>query len=643
MRRAAAAALMATLVGSIPSATLAQTEERVPSLDLRNFFVPTDPQSLLTLEPASAPGPGNWNVGAWASYALSPIVVTDATGNERDVVRHQASIDYLVNVGLGSRFALGLVLPMAGYQTGDDVADVIPGAEELPRTALGDVSLAGKATLVSPSDLGGFGLALLGRTSAPTGGPSSYVSEDGFRGGGSILGELSLLAISLRASAGARFRSAPRRLVDDGTDGTEFGHDLPWAVGVTFRPQIIGLDHRGRWRWSVESRGAVALTPEVARASQSPASVSASARYTIDEVSVIAGIEIPLNDAVGNPLIRPVLGIGWAPRFEDEDHDGIEDDADECPELAEDRDGFEDGDGCPDWDDDEDGVGDDQDRCPGQLEDADDFQDEDGCPDPDNDGDGIDDERDKCPNHKGQAGAREPGCPVGDFDEDGVPDDRDGCPEQMEDKDGFEDDDGCPDPDNDADSVPDEEDLCPAVAGAPRPDTHLHGCPSPDRDGDTIDDADDRCPDGPEDFNAVDDGDGCPDESALAAWQQGKPLVRIEGAQREPSLVLRERLTFSGDEVDPRSMNGLRAIAQVLNAHSDWILAVGVRPTGASSADEQSALNRSLSIALTLRSLTYRDDAAEAIGWAAVDDTPGAAKSGVGLLLLVPRREPAAP
>ncbi len=61
-------------------------------------------------------------------------------------------------------------------------------------------------------------------------------------------------------------------------------------------------------------------------------------------------------------------------------------------------DGFEDDDGCPDYDNDKDGIGDAADQCPNEPEDKDNFEDEDGCPDPDNDNDGILDVDDDCPN-----------------------------------------------------------------------------------------------------------------------------------------------------------------------------------------------------------------------------------------------------
>jgi outer membrane protein OmpA-like peptidoglycan-associated protein len=111
-------------------------------------------------------------------------------------------------------------------------------------------------------------------------------------------------------------------------------------------------------------------------------------------------------------MLAPLAPLDLPPR--DRDGDGIPDDKDACPDQPEDRDGFEDEDGCPDPDDDRDGVLDAFDRCPREAEDRDGFEDQDGCPDPDNDQDGIPDVRDKCPNE----------------------------PETVN---GFEDDDGCPD------------------------------------------------------------------------------------------------------------------------------------------------------------------------------------------------------
>ncbi|MEM7151933.1 MAG: OmpA family protein [Myxococcota bacterium] len=166
----------------------------------------------------------------------------------------------------------------------------------------------------------------------------------------------------------------------------------------------------------------------------------------------------------------------------DKDGDGYDDEADTCPEEAEDFDSFEDDDGCPDADNDGDGVLDaaqwvdgqwvNNDKkgeldCRNEPEDVDGFEDEDGCPDPDNDNDGILDEPDECPN-------------------------------EPEDIDNNTDDNGCPDPDNDGDKLCD-----PWVQADGLSDKYAEQCSSTD-----------QCPDKPEDFDGVDDEDGCPDLKA---------------------------------------------------------------------------------------------------------------------------------
>jgi len=115
----------------------------------------------------------------------------------------------------------------------------------------------------------------------------------------------------------------------------------------------------------------------------------------------------------------------------DRDGDGIPDDVDQCPDVPEDKDGFEDQDGCPDYDNDKDGIYDTQDKCPNDPEDRDGFQDEDGCPDPDNDKDGI---CDPWVAKEGKQALYANICKGVDL-----------CPDQPETFNGYKDDDGCPD------------------------------------------------------------------------------------------------------------------------------------------------------------------------------------------------------
>jgi outer membrane protein OmpA-like peptidoglycan-associated protein len=93
-------------------------------------------------------------------------------------------------------------------------------------------------------------------------------------------------------------------------------------------------------------------------------------------------------------------------------------------------------------------VGDPTDKCVDDPEDRDNFEDEDGCPDPDNDNDGIPDGFDTCPNdaEDGDGFEDEDGCPEPDNDKDGFLDAQDKCPLQAETLNGNKDEDGCPDP-----------------------------------------------------------------------------------------------------------------------------------------------------------------------------------------------------
>lgn len=140
---------------------------------------------------------------------------------------------------------------------------------------------------------------------------------------------------------------------------------------------------------------------------------------------------------------------------------------------------------APPPDTDGDGFIDPEDGCPTEAEDKDGFEDQDGCPDPDN-------------------------------DKDLIMDKSDGCPLIPEDKDGFEDTDGCPEEDNDKDGLLDGVDECPDDPEDMDQFEDENGCPDPDNDGDGILDVDDKCINEPETKNGYEDSDGCPDEVPVA-------------------------------------------------------------------------------------------------------------------------------
>jgi OOP family OmpA-OmpF porin len=138
--------------------------------------------------------------------------------------------------------------------------------------------------------------------------------------------------------------------------------------------------------------------------------------YDGPDFEVLGGLYLNFGEIekVRRTIVKKEVVVQAPAANPDPDGDGISGKADKCPDIAEDKDGFEDEDGCPESDNDADGIPDAQDKCPNQPETKNGIDDEDGCPETDPDGDGIVGSRDKCPD--------EPETKNGFKDEDGCPD-----------------------------------------------------------------------------------------------------------------------------------------------------------------------------------------------------------------------------
>jgi outer membrane protein OmpA-like peptidoglycan-associated protein len=233
-------------------------------------------------------------------------------------------------------------------------------------------------------------------------------------------------------------------------------------------------------------------------------------------------------------------------------------------------------------DSDDDGIPNKFDECKNDPEDKDGFQDNDGCPDPDNDADGV---CDAWVAEKGQNAKFAGKCKGADK-----------CLEVPEDKDGFQDEDGCPDPDNDKDGIPDAKDKCPGSAEDKDGFEDNDGCPDLDNDKDGLKDAVDKCPGEPETMNGVEDADGCPDhESPALLPVQSYPLVRFRSStaeltvEAEPELdKLAKQLTeYSDKKVEIRVYTWYKGKKKedylaLLQARSkavvDYLVSKGVKP-----------------------------------------------------------------
>jgi hypothetical protein len=568
-------ALFLVALGSGVSAW-AQGPSRIPapsadrSFEVQLFHPAVGPKSYITLDSADVPGHLMFNLGLLTNYQYGAFAL-DSTVNDTttrlDVVRHQAMAELYGAVGLFNLFEVGVAAPMTLYLSGDnfDSAGQGTGSQIHTYGKFGDLRVEAKAAPLAfgPDQAFVFGLSV-GATFA-TGGSANFLGDRSVTGRGRAL---------LEYQSSERFRTVVMLgvLLREKSQvlGAAMGDQMLYGAAVDFRvlPDMSVL---------AEINGRVGSWTYV---DANPAELDLAMRAQLPAMfSLLLGVGLGVNHGIGSPMVRGFLGLGWAPDFRDRDHDGIIDILDRCPDELEDKDGFQDDDGCPDEDNDNDGIPDALDKCPNEPEDFDGFQDEDGCPDPDNDHDGIPDVDDACPNDPEDGKGKRPydGCPstLEDSDGDGIPDVKDQCPDEPEDKDGFQDEDGCPDPDNDNDGVPDIYDACPNDPEDMDGFEDNDGCPDLDNDKDGIPDKQDKCPNEPETLNGYKDDDGCPDP--------GAPIVVL----REDKIDIIERITFLPGQTDlsPQGVSIVKLVAMVMRGHTELgRVRIDVRADGVTEA-----------------------------------------------------------
>ena len=303
-----------------------------------------------------------WELGAFLNYSRNSLIVVDGAGNlTSHYISGRLGGDVFASVTIAKPFALGLDIPFFLAQTGDANPDF---------GGLGDIRLVPKIRIIDGFE--GVGLALVAELRAPT-----HVSE--FSGGARMIQGWPKLVLDYRSSQSLHMGINVGALIREQTTffnvvaASEFTYSA--ALGYRFGGR------KGVFELGGELNGAVGLVR--ARVEETPLEGSPYLKFYPGEVEISMGPGIGMVPGFGVPLLRAFLGIKWSPTSHDRDGDGIPDDEDKCPDQAEDYNGYEDHDGCPDGDkdDDGDGIPNYLDQCPNQKETINGFQDEDGCPD----------------------------------------------------------------------------------------------------------------------------------------------------------------------------------------------------------------------------------------------------------------------
>jgi outer membrane protein OmpA-like peptidoglycan-associated protein len=435
----AALVVLAALSGTAS----AQVEERqTRNLDLATFR-PTHgiEPAMMTIESSRVAESGSFSFDVWLDHARNPLVVETAGGEMVDrPISGRTSIELAGAYAFADRFEVCAAVPLLTQGGSDPQFSGIAPAEG---GAIGDVRVRGRAFLYQIRPLS-FGAS--GEVSLPTSTDEEFAGAGGPSAAVRLLADYRQGPLDLALNAGGVMRQ--KAMLAD----VEQGHQVLYGVGAAYRATRSASA-------IAELFGAVDLGG--GPAGGKPLEAVLGGRYRLSRtLAVTGGLGRGLLPGIGSPDLRVFVSLAFAPRAQlpvaseeerlallDLDGDRVPARDDRCPDEAEDRDGFADGDGCPDPDDDGDGVPDLVDRCPRQAEDLDRHQDADGCPDPDNDGDSIADSADRCPDAAEDADgfADDDGCPDPDNDRDGVPDDQDRCNGEPETINGNADDDGCPD------------------------------------------------------------------------------------------------------------------------------------------------------------------------------------------------------
>ncbi|MDP1823895.1 MAG: OmpA family protein [Archangium sp.] len=315
--------------------------------------------------------------------------------------RVEVSADLPITIGQVNNFAL---LEQQGFSTP-------PPAP----AGLGAPRIMGRLQILKQSEFPIVGLAAVLEMRIPIGDQKSFLSDRGFVFAPRLAVERMIGPVRILGNIGWRLRTAPGRFINlyvaqEFTLGGGAIIDLPNFSRFQSNQLVAELN--------LSTPAEAPFTFSEAEALKTPFELLIGARTQFAgkwgaQLAVGKGLG---PNGYGRETIRFALSLTYSHVPEpDDDNDGIPNNVDGCPDQAEDKDGIEDTDGCPEArepDRDGDGVPDKIDQCPDTMG----LQELDGCPD--KDGDQIPDNVDKCPDVPGTPDLN--GCPPPEDEEEVV-------------------------------------------------------------------------------------------------------------------------------------------------------------------------------------------------------------------------------
>ncbi len=355
------------------------------------FLPAPDQTGFLALPSTRTPGAWGTDATLWLGYTLnllerSSLRLADPSA-ARDgldytsadkIIHHRFDGTAIAQLGIMSRGALAVRMPMVFVQRGDD----LPG-KGLATVAAGNPALEGRVRVfgnpVRPdgSVNDGSAVALRGVVFLPVGTGDAYFADNSTRLDVSAIADLEMFGIRLGGALGYRHGFDKNRIGNSSMQDA-----LTLMLGLRLPLPLIARAMPGKLQESVMVELDVQTNPRDFFASPTtPVEGRLAYRAVIRDFFVTLGVGAGFRPAVGSPDFRVLGAFGWSPRKHDQDGDGVPDSEDQCVHLPEDRDGFQDEDGCPDDDNDGDLIVDEDDKCPMEPAEIGRDEDEDGCTD----------------------------------------------------------------------------------------------------------------------------------------------------------------------------------------------------------------------------------------------------------------------
>ncbi|MCB9730178.1 MAG: OmpA family protein [Deltaproteobacteria bacterium] len=414
------------LGGLLAGGARAQTVIRT-GVDAQQFEAGPGQRDILGVTASGVGQHLGWRAGVLAHLGHRPLTLERGGGSVR-LIENQLTLDILGSIGLLERLEIGVVLPVTPWQTGDaSAAFPFDTGGDLEGAGLGDLRATLKVLLFGQEEgfrlaLSGEFRLPTGDTDLDMSDGALVVTPL------LLLGYTLPSGLRFELEAGARLRKKRQVLDLTVGHEIVYGlgvhaplGSLPLALRGTIQG-AVGLEDSDAAARPLEVLGALAIDAGARATVTVGGGAGLTSGFGTPSWRLFVGVDLHSPEGARHCTTGPEDYDGFEDHDRcadlDNDGDGIEDVDDVCPFESETPNGYVDEDGCPDevppggvprageagdegaepeGDADGDGVSDDADLCPDRAEDADGFEDGDGCPDPDNDQDGIVDAKDKCP------------------------------------------------------------------------------------------------------------------------------------------------------------------------------------------------------------------------------------------------------